>query len=251
MRYPTLPLRPCLELAEERLAGQGIDSEAQDNARLEAQIVWKGDGDDLDLKPIRRAAREIGALAREGVKDRDRIEGEAAVRLFEALAGVDPAVLDDPGFWRYLSVGFDGFWRFIEWREYKAFRKDDPTPFRKYFDGRAPNECVLPRMYRRILALGGHEDPQRQYRELAALPKATDFWRSHVIRVQTSASPAVVRAFARMQRDRQLTTKPLREFVKWIRRVRSNVLLSLYDDREADEFVGELRAAFDERQAER
>ena len=41
----------------------------------------------------------------------EQCEAEAAPLLHDALCAVDIAVLDDPGFWRYLSLEL--FWDFI------------------------------------------------------------------------------------------------------------------------------------------
>ena len=239
MRYKTLPLQECRRFARERLAGETPD--------IGTGVVFAGAGEDLDIKPIRKAAKKIVRLVDDKAKDRDRIEGKAAVLLYDGLAGVPVDALDDPGFWRYLSVGL-AFWGFIAWREHRALQKGDN--FLKYVDGKKATECVLPRMYMRVLALGARDDPKGQFRELAtALPAATDFWRSHVVRVQTAASPAVVRAFARMQKERRLNTDDLREFAKDISKIRSTVVLSIYNDEEADLFIRDLRAKFDRRKA--
>lgn len=240
MRYKTLPYQECRRFARERMAGE--------EPGIGMGVVFAGDGEDLDIRPIRKAAKKIVRLIDHEAKDRDRVEGKAAVLLYDGLSGVPFDALDDPGFWRYLSVGLD-FWDFIAWRERGALRKGDN--FLKYVDGKKPTECVLPRMYMRVLALGARDDPKEQFRDLApTLPAATDFWRSHVVRVQTAASPAVVRAFARMQQERRLNTGDLREFAKDISKIRSTVVLSIYDDKEADTFIRDLRAKFDRRKAE-
>ena len=237
MRYKTLSFHDCRRFAIERIEGEKPD--------IGAAVVPAGGGDELDWARIRSISRQVSLLRGE-VTDRDRVEGEASVLLYDGLDGVEFGALDDPGFWRYLSVGFDGFWDFIVWREHRAFARRES--FLKYVDGKLPTECVLQRMYLRILALGGRDDPRAQYRDLApALPAATDFWRSHVIRVQTAASPAVVRAFTRMQQEARLNTDDLREFAKDISKVRSTVVLSIYDDREADAFIRDLRTRFDRR----
>lgn len=237
MRYRTLSFHDCRRFALERIDGGKPD--------IGAAVASAGSGDEPDWERIQSVSRQVSRLRGE-VTDRDRVEGEASILLYDGLDGVEFVALDDPGFWRYLSVGFDGFWNFIVWREHRAFTK--PESFLKYVDGKQPTECVLQRMYLRILALGGRSDPQERFRDLApALPTATDFWRSHVIRVQTAASPAVVRAFARMQQKSRLNTDDLRDFAKDISKVRSTVVLSIYDDHEADTFIRDLRARFDRR----
>ena len=162
---------------------------------------------------------------------REQCEAEAAPLLHHALCDVDVEVLDDPGFWRFLSL--DLFWDFIRWREAKAFGRGN---YLRYVDGRSSNECVLTRMYLRAAAVGGL--PFAEY--ASVLPKATDFWRSHVVRVRTGTAPSLVRAFVDMQRQRRLPTDPLRQFAKALNRTWSNVVLSIYDD-EAQALVEEIR----------
>ncbi len=57
---------------------------------------------------------------------------------------MDPDILDDPGFWRYLSLAH--YRSFIRWRERGAFADGK---FELYVDGRTATECVLTRMYDR------------------------------------------------------------------------------------------------------
>ena len=204
-------------------------------------MEWRGVGLEVDLDPVRAAAVRIQDSCRNSESpDPDPVEGEAALLLFDALAETDEAVLEDPGFWRYLSVGIAGLYGFIRWREKKSFT--DGTHY-KYVGGLQPTECVLSRMYLRVRALGGAGN-----RDLAsAIPWATDFWRSHIVRVRTSASPAVVRAFVKMQRDDRLTTNPLRKVAKDLSALRANVVLYDYDDREAETLLREIWLDRDDR----
>lgn len=216
MRYPTLSVANCHRLVERGFAGN----------RTEVDLVvrWKGTGPEVDLTDAGMAATNIQALYQGSQSlDPDVVEGKAAVLLFSALAETDEAVLEDPGFWRYLSVGIAGFYGFIRWREKKSFA--DGTQH-KYIEGLQPTESVLPRMYLRVRALGGvaHGDLA------SAIPRAADFWRSHIVRVRTSAYPPIVRAFAKMQRDDRLNTNPLRKVAKDLSALRANVVLHDYDD---------------------
>jgi len=185
------------------------------------------------------------ALTEDSSRDPDQTEGEAAVLLYPSLAAMDPVILEDPGFWRYLFIGIRKLNDFVRWRHKKNFMRarteNDYIGHRVYFDATQPHECVLTRMYLRVRSLGGSD-----YGDLSfASSEATDFWRSHITRVRTSKSSAVVRAFARMQRDERLTTKPLREFAKHLNGLRSNVVLHDYDDAEADALINEIRAVLD------
>ena len=226
MRYPTVSGERCADLALRMWKGETLS--------LKPAIEWVGEGDDVDLECVRQAAAMVTADLDDAATDatKEQREAEAAPLLHGALGTVDVEVLDDPGFWRYLSL--DLFWGFIHWREAKAFARGNCL---KYVDGRSSNECVLTRMYLRAAAVGGL--PFAEYASL--LPKATDFWRSHVVRVRTGTAPALVRAFVDTQRHQRLSTDPLRQFAKALNRTWSNVVLSIYDDDEARALVERIR----------
>ena len=137
-----------------------------------------------------------------------------------------------PVFWRYLSL--DLFWVFIQWRETKAFARGN---YLKYVDGRSSTECVLSRMYLRAAAVGGLEFAKYA----SALPRAADFWRSHVLRVRTGTAPSLVRAFVDTQRQQRLPTDLLRRFAKDLNRTWSNVVLTICHDDETQALVEEIR----------
>ncbi len=228
MRYPIITQSKCQSLAAQM--HQGL------TPAVEPHVKPQGLGRDFDMVRMAGVATYIhrNVLERYQVlyhRDRDRLEGRAAPILFEALECVDPAVLDDPGFWRYLSLA--QFWPLIEWREEGAFEKGN---YLKYVDGKRSTECVLTRMYLRVQALDGTE-----YGHLAwVLPHATDFWRSHIIRVRTGTAPPVTRALVRRYRDDRIPTPDLRELAKRLNRIWTNVVLSVYDDEDAKSLVREL-----------
>lgn len=232
MRYPILTRSECESLAKIRWENDGD---------LIVEPTWVGEGDDFDETPVQQAAEQCRELIRTNPSssEKDRVEGDAARHLHEALQPTDSRnsvpvhVLDDPGFWRYLSIRW--FWDFIAWRESTPFANGNHM---KYLDAKNSTECVLTRMYLRMAALGGGE-----YGELASvLPSATDFWRSHIIRVRTATAPALVRAMVEIQRDHRLVTKDLREFAKRVNRTWTNVVLNLYEQDEAQKLLSELRS---------
>lgn len=226
MRYPTLSLHDVEQLAYRMYDGHDVP--------IEPRVKWFGDGEDIVLTPIAECAQRINAEVAllQDDADRDREEGRASVELYRALDHVPIEVLDDPGFWRYLSLKY--FWDFIQWREAKPFANGN---IGKYVNAVSSTESVLPRMYLRAKALAGTDQ------SLAwALNSATDFWRSHVIRVQTGSAPALAAAFVRSQRDDHLTTgNGLRELAKVLNRSWTNVVLHVYDEDEAAALIGELR----------
>jgi hypothetical protein len=221
MRYPVITLTKCSELAAQ-LASGGEPS-------IDLHAVWIGLGQDVDLPSIEAAAGEMIRAAQSWAdRDRDRLEGSECIRLLEALRHVSTEVLDDRGFWRFLSLRY--FWMFIAWREEEAFARGN---YLKYVDAASSAEAVLPRMYLRARAVGGSP-----YAELAAaIPRAGDFWRSHVIRVRTGSAPPLARAFATKQRDARLMTTPLREAAKRLNRTWTNVVLHLHDDAAASQLI--------------
>lgn len=221
MRYPTLTKSKCEELAGKLASGA--------EPSIEPHAVWVGREEDLNLNPIAKAADDITRAIRDWPdSDRDRFEGMACTHLYDALSHVPTEVLDDRGFWRFLSLRF--FWDFIAWRESAAFARGN---YLKYVDASTNTEAVLPRMYLRARAVGGSS-----YQSLAeGIVKAGDFWRSHVVRVRTGSAPTITRAFARKQADNRLTTDPLRDAAKRLNRTWTNIVLYLYDDAEAKELI--------------
>lgn len=227
MRYPMITMSDCRSLAGQMSRGVSPD--------IQLPVTWLGVGDTLELDRIEEAAREIDQVWKDHRvlyrSDKDRLEGIVAPILYSALQEVCVEVLDDPGFWRYLSLMY--FWDFIAWREDKAFAKGN---YLKYVDGARSTECVLTRMYLRVQALGGNE-----YGSMAAeVEMATDLWRSHIIRVRTGTAPPLTRAFVKWQRDHRLNTPDLREFAKRLNRTWTNIVLNIYDDKEAERLIAEL-----------
>lgn len=227
MKYPALTRSDCRQLAGQRLKGH--------DPSVDSLTRWLGAGDDLEMADIHQTADlfEQKMTAHAEVKDRDWLEGHLAGILYQALHPIPVSILDDPRFWRYLSLRY--FWNFIEWREAGAFGRGNHM---KYIDGENSAECVLTRMYLRVQALGGME-----YAHLAeVLPKSTDFWRSHVLRTRTATAPAVTRALVKMQRDRRLSTPDIRALAKALNRTWTNVVLNLYSEEEAQKLIEELRS---------
>lgn len=242
MRYKSLSESLCRELVKDLLARRQPSIQGAD----------QGTGDHVvDWGEIRAAAEWMKQhIETVKSKDRDQTEGRLAIRLHQALNHVDPAVLDDAGFWRYLALRH--FWDVIRWREPKAFSgPDNSEKAIKYVDAIKPTESVLTRMYLRAVAIGMNEAQPGDEGQLAyALSTATDFWRSHVIRVRTGTAPSLVRAFVRRQDRERMTTEPLREFAKAINRTWTNVQLNEYDETEAASLLEELAQTIRQRAGE-
>ena len=239
MQYLVLSHSECRDFVE---SWRGPDP-AQRAEPLRVVGTEQGAGQvSVDWSAIGAAARQMDLeIAADGSSDPDRTEGRCALLLHAALAGVDKSVLDDDGFWRYLALRY--FWKLVCWRQPAALGENGSliTALR-YVDGRHPTECVPTRMYLRAAAVGaGADDNGTEHGEAAhTLRQATDFWRSHVLRVRTATAPALVRAFVKRQREQRLGTERLRELAKAVNRTWSNVALDLYDEEEAAHLLDDL-----------
>ena len=220
MTYPSLSISACSEIARRRIDGF--------EAPVDARAEWLGTGPTIDLSTVESVASMVDERVTEWTDpDRDRLEGRASAWLYDALRSMPTEILDDRGFWRYLALKY--FWSFITWREEKPFAKDAHL---KYLDARSSTETVLTRMFLRAQSV---EDTSGDV--TASITQATDFWRSHVIRVRTGTAAPLARAFARRQSEDRLRTDPLRATARKINRTWSNVVLDVYDDAEAAEVV--------------
>ena len=232
MRYPTLSPQSIEPIVSQLLADEDVD--------FTAHVKWVGEGAELSLSLLEALGETVRAqIAQFADEDRppkgDEYEGQTAPLVHLALRDVPLPILDDPGFWRYVSLVH--LWPLIRWREPGPFEKNDVAAYSVYIDGRKNTECVPLRMFLRAqIALEGDDD----YTLSSAVPEATDFWRSHIIRVRTGYSPTLAKAFVTLQRDHRMTTDPLRAYAKKVNRVSSNVVLHLYGETEASGLLDEL-----------
>ena len=242
MRYPIVTLTKCREFARGSAGG----------AQPAIAPTWIGRGAEIDTSPLRHAQAEMRQVIEKWghlpLSRRADAEGDAAAIVCDALTAVSvhagrhaaEPVLDDPGFWRYLTLCH--FWDFVAWRHW-----GHPGDFRsekhmRYVDAMHSQECVVSRMYLRMAAVGGVE-----HVDLAScLIGAGDFWRSHILRVRTASAPPLTRAMVRAQRDSHLKAAYLRELAKRVNRTWSNVVLDLYDDADADELIDDLKEGLDD-----
>ncbi len=199
----------------------------------------RGDGTDLNYVALESEFALILRQIRNSADkaDPNQMEGKLAVELLKIIDGAEIPieVLDDQGFWAYLSLG--PLWPVVQWREPPGKRKLERYVI--YVDGRNSRESVLPRMYIRARIAQAAGDEQLAYSQV----QAVDFWRSHITRVRTGMHPILAGAFASMQGDkkRRLKTDPLREHASLITRRWSNQVLYLLDAQECDDLVNEER----------
>lgn len=230
MRYPTLNAGQTDELVRQLIKGE--------ETSIHTVALWRGDGETIDLDDLedaiydlRERLKEIGedpALT----SDKDPFEGEVAAKVFPFLNAVPIEVLDDLGFWRYLSVRY--FWWFVSWRESGPIESGNVAT---YTSANRNTEQIPLRLYLRAKAIQNGDD----LTFASTLEKSTDFWRSHVIRVRTGTAPKVARAFVSMQKETHLPTETLREYARRLNRTWTNVNLNLLTEDQAEDLIKELR----------
>lgn len=226
MRYPALTLSRTREL---------IDSlRIADDALWDSVVVWVGSGRDIDLTPLAEAAERMRAefadgRGAEGAMSAEDLEGRFAGDVHSTLRDVPVIVLDDPGFWRYLAMRH--FWWFIAEREAGPVSRGNAIT---YVDGGA--ESIPFRMFLRAQAIRDGDD----YSLAGALPRASDFWRSHVLRVKTGTVPALSRSLARLQVDKQMPSTEVRPFAKRLNRLWTNLVFEIWPEDDCDALIAEL-----------
>ncbi len=92
MRYPTLTLSSCRELAEERLNSP--------DHQLNIEPQWVGEGDDLDLGPVKKAAHKCSMLIEENrsARDKDHKDGTSYTSVYGRMRSNEPAPTITTGF---------------------------------------------------------------------------------------------------------------------------------------------------------
>lgn len=234
MRYPTIPLTKADELAQQFARGE--------RPAIAPAVAWAGGGAEVDLEALERA---VGAMRAQYVAflgsgeggQPEEFEGMVAGDLHRVLRDFPVEALDDPGFWRYVSLA--ELWWFIEDREEGPISRGNHM---SYIDGLRPAECVPLRMFLRAQAIRDDDD----YSLAFSMKRATDFWRSHVVRVRTGGAPPLARGFTRLQLDKKMPTDELRPFARRVNRLWSNVVLDRLDDSDADQLMRELYDTRDE-----
>lgn len=232
MRYPTLSRSEANELTLRRFIGEEPD--------VDALVMWEGDGMRIDTERLSDLAEELRDdlvlfEASPEAADRDLFEDRSSPRLHEVLSTLDPEVLDHPGFWRYLTQ--HDFWWLVEWREARAVSSKDLAKVGVYVDATRPTECVLMRMFLRGQIL----EEFGEYPLAGTVPRGTDFWRSHILRVRTGTAPELARAFVKSHGSERMPVDELRPYARRLNRLWTNVVLNVYDPDEADAVIQELR----------
>lgn len=226
MRYPVLT-----RTKTEALAHLLVHEEFSPNWELERE--WVGSGQDVDLAELAQVMTEFRStfenLEVKSSSVPEELEGRFSGAVHRALRELPIEVLDDPGFWRYLSLV--DFWWFVAVREAPAIGRGNVMT---YVDG--GKECVPLRMFLRGQAVRLDDD----YALAEGLPKSADFWRSHILRVQTGTAPPLARAFVRLQMHTGMVSDRLRPFARRLNRLWTNVVFYTWTEDECFDLLYEL-----------
>lgn len=196
------------------LRGQGEDSFLKIESKLSALIdIWK---------------KEIKKIGDNSAK-KEELEAQLSVELFKILYPINTQMLTDSDFWRFLSLHV--FYDFIVWRDgencaYASFGASGTTV---NFD------CVPFRMFNRALVAFAI-DARDENLTYAKIP-GTDLWRSHILRVLNSYSSSVSKAILDEYKAGNLPTALVRDVVKRLRKLRSNILFEVISDLDAEKML--------------
>lgn len=232
MRYPTITPGRTSELAVEFLESGHRDPSAE---IVEQEVREPGEIPDL-VALSDRIEDERQQFLQTGSEDRDRVEGRIAGLLHSTLSNLPTPVLDDPGFWSFLSLAH--CWTFVVWRQEEAFHSGDPSKYLRYVDGTNATECVMLRTYLR----GQIAYTPDGYPLASALPRATDLWRSHIIRVGTGAAPTVAQTFVSDQERDRMPTNDVRAFARKLNRASTNIVFPYLGSDDAEQLIRDLRS---------
>ena len=164
----------------------------------------------------------------------DAFEGELSVQFYKVLSQLNPEVLNDLDFWRYVACAH--LKDFIIWRDGS---EDSPASRAGFGAGKSASgfqDCVPYRMFRRGQIACLAKIPGVTPLQIAKIP-GTDLWRSHVLRVRIGNAPTAAATFlliAEGYRGGSISmTKLSREAAKLVKRLRSNVLMDYLDSDDA------------------
>ncbi len=235
MRYPSVSAPDAGSYLTSKRNGSPVDTEGL--------VKFKGSGaefPDSSVEELREELLSLRAKWPDGLKndiERNRFEGLAAKIVHETLPA-EPEVLGDPEFWIWLAVVC--FSDLVEWR---YGNKEGGTKQANYGVG-SRNENLLYRLWLRaeLVLDEGHQD---RYHLVEA--GQIDFYRSHLFRQGYANARTFARALLQFQYPKSdsaphLKIQQIRDLVKRLRRLRTNLLLEILHEEECRAVI-EMEAA--------
>lgn len=252
MKYPFIhlsKLRIALQYASENSAQLPID--------IEDLVSFRGDGQSVvDILALLKG--ELETLGTNEGFD-PKFDSKARPIVHGYLANLDDHVLIDDDFWRYLSGVY--LYDVVRERHPKGAKAKSADSNWTNFGGKntATTESLIKRLY---LGANLSVDPSnRQDSYHLSRIHDVDLWQSHIIRVLSGENPKYVQGLLKWFRDRDkwyakmpnsalalaelnkfenFKTGHLRDFVKRVRRLRSNIIHEFLDQSEIDSMISQL-----------
>jgi hypothetical protein len=231
MQYPSMSaLEGNMQLAARRAA---VSSEP------DAGVKTKGSGPELDqsfVEELRSALGDIRAEWPAGIKndkERNAFEGRAA-RIVHQIMPSDAEMLCDPEFWTWLAIVC--FPELVEWR---YGNPDGGTKPANYGIGSRTDNFLYRLWLRAELTLDDSNEDRYHLAEAGQI----DFYRSHLFRQGYANARNFARALLRYQypnKDRaapRLKILQIRDLVKRLCRMRSNLFLEILPEEECREVI--------------
>jgi hypothetical protein len=168
--------------------------------------------------------KELGLRSQEG----GAFEAKGSEHIHKFFQSFPSQATDDPDFWKYICVIH--FRDFVEWRHGGGDREANLA---NYGISAERRNLFLRMFYRAAVSLDPSSDDPYHLSKLGD----EDLWKSHFGAVKIGNSPQVVKAFLKTvypKNDKAvLKTKEVRSLAKNLTRLRSNVILELYDEASA------------------
>lgn len=234
MRYPIITTADATAYLASKRSGAPLD--------LELLVKARGDGPELTQEFVAGLVADMAAIK---ARFPDGMKSQKSANAFEAQAAraihqrvnVDAGILADADFWLWLAVAH--FSDIVEWRYGSP---DGGTGLANYGIG-ARTENLLYRLWLRAeLVL----DEQAGDRYHLCDRGQIDFYRSHLFRQGYANARSFARALLKYQyRDAKDVVQPhlkvgqIRELVKRLRRMRSNLFLEILDETECHQVIEE------------
>jgi hypothetical protein len=152
---------------------------------------------------------------------KDQVEAIFAGQLYARMAELPAQALTDPDFWRFIATEIMA--DFIHWRD---GQNCNWASFGLNGVRRIP-DCVPLRMFNRAHVVHQIEKPSIPPLEAMKLG-GTDYWQSHVLRVQNRFDPEIIGILNAGWFDDSISdVQAIRQIAKRIRQQRANVVLEL------------------------
>lgn len=202
---------------------------------VESIVQYRGTGDDLDqwfIKPLREGLDRLCAKLKDGLASKtdpaaNTFEAKAS-RLVHASIPGKSEMLSDPDFWVWLAVVH--LPEIVEWRyRYQNRKTDSFAQLDNYGIGSRSDNLVYRLWLRAELVLDAEAKDRYHLTDAGQI----DFYRSHLFRQGYANARNFSRALLRYQypnkdlAEPRLKTIEIRELVKRLRRMRSNLFIEI------------------------